>query len=82
MERVIGYIQAILDSPYTNMFLALVFMFTSVDAIITNYKSDITDISIHHGIALYGLVMFLKSVISALQAIVGIDKARGKWKKH
>ena len=62
------------------MFLALVFLYTSVNAIVSDYKSDIKGIGIHHGIMLYGLVMFLKSIISALQSLSKIKKANDEIK--
>ncbi|KJS07322.1 MAG: hypothetical protein VR77_01430 [Flavobacteriales bacterium BRH_c54] len=76
MEKVLNITETILNSPYVNMFLAVLFLYTSITGLIDNYQSNIKGLSIHHGIALYGLVMFLKSIITALQAISGIKKVK------
>jgi hypothetical protein len=62
------------------MFLALVFLYTSVSSMFDDYKSDIKGIGIHHGIALYGLVMFFKSILSALQSVSKMKKAHDQIK--
>jgi len=80
MDKIFNITDIILKSPYTNMFLALVFLYTSVNAIIDDYQSDIKGIGIHHGIALYGLVMFLKSILSALQSVSKMKKAHDEIK--
>lgn len=58
------------------MFLALLSLYTSITGLIDNYQSNIKGLSIHHGIAMYGLVMFLKSITTTLQAIGGIKKVK------
>ena len=80
MKKLFSISESILNSPYTNMFLALVFLYTSVSSIIDDYKSDIKGIGVHHGIALYGLVMFLKSILSALQSVSKMKKAHDEIK--
>jgi hypothetical protein len=75
MKNLFNTTDSILNSPYTNMFLALVFLYTSVNSIIDDYQSDIKGIGIHHGIALYGLVMFFKSILSTLQSVSKMKKA-------
>lgn len=79
MKRFLAVTDTIVNSPYTNMFLALLFLYSSITGIIDNYQSNIKGISIHHGIALYGLVMFIKSIITALQAVSGMEKAKEKF---
>lgn len=82
MGKFFNVTNAILNSPYVNMFLALLFLYTSITGLIDNYQSNIKGLSIHHGIALYGLVMFLKSIINALQALSKIEKAKGQMSKQ
>ena len=62
------------------MFLAVVFLYTSISAFINDYHVDIKKIGIHHGIALYGLVMFIKATLSALQSVSKIKKAQDELK--
>lgn len=63
------------------MFLAILFLVSSISGLIENYKLSIKGISIHHGIALYGLVMFLKSMIMALQAISKTEEVRRQFQR-
>lgn len=81
MKKIFTTANTVLNSPYTSMFLALLFLYTSITGLIDNYNSNIKGVNIHHGIALYGLVMFLKSIITALQAISGMEKAKDKFNK-
>lgn len=81
VEKILNVANVILNSPYTNMFLALLFLYTSITGLVDNYKSNVKGLTIHHGIALYGFVMFLKSIITALQALSGMEKAKDKFRK-
>lgn len=80
MKKVFEITDVILNSPYTNMFLAVVFLYTSFNSIIDDYHSGIKGIHVHHGIALYALLMFLKSLIAALQAISKMKEANDEIK--
>ena len=85
MKKLFDITDAILSSPYTNIFLSMVFLYTSVTAIIDDYASDIKGVGVNHGIALYGLVMFFKSALIALRSVSSIkhsrDQIKGKGEK-
>jgi hypothetical protein len=76
MKRVFTITEAIVNSPYTKMFLGILFLYSSITALISEYSSDLKGFSIHHGIAIYGLIMFLQSLISVLQAVDGLKKVK------
>ena len=69
MKKVFNVMETVINTPYTKMFLGILLLYSSINTMINDYSSSVKGISIHHSIALYGLVMFLQSLISVLQAL-------------
>ncbi len=80
MNKIYRISNTILNSPYTSMFLAIVFLYTSIDELIDNYNQNIKGLTVHHGLALYGLIMFLRAILNMLKAVSGMEAVQTQVK--
>ena len=71
MER----IRRFLDSPYTNIAIALVLVISSLGEGVETFVGELSefDLGVHHGVLLFGLAMLLRGLVETREAL---DKAR------
>ena len=76
MKRLYHLAERILEHPLFNILMAIMFMYGGISEALEDYHAKETGISIHHGIALYGLIMFVKSFVALLKVMKGLKKKR------
>jgi uncharacterized membrane protein HdeD (DUF308 family) len=61
-----------IDHPITNIVIAIVLIVSSLLEGWESFSEDISefDLGVHHGVLLFGVVMLLRGVVEALEAIV------------
>jgi len=76
MKRLIATAEVILKSPITNLVLAIMFLYSGISEAMEDYQAKETGIRIHHGVAMYGLILFVKSFVAILKVLRGMRKHR------
>ena len=74
MKGIFHLAERILAHPLTNIVLAIMFLYSGITDIMEDYKAKETGIKIHHGIALYGLILFVKSFVAWLKVLKGLKQ--------
>ena len=61
-----------IEHPITNISIALVLIVTSLLEGWESFSEDLSefDMGVHHGVLLFGIVMLLRGIIEALEAVV------------
>ncbi len=70
----------ILEHPLFNIGLAFMFLYGGISEALEDFHAKKTGVSVHHGIALYGLIMFVKSFVALLKVARGMNPERRKAK--
>lgn len=65
-----------LAHPLLNLVLAIMFMYGGVSEALDDYHARKTGLTVHHGIALYGLIMFIKSFVAVLKVLRGVKQVK------
>ncbi len=63
------YLKAITESPYVNLVVGLILIYTSVSEMIAEFDKVDHGISMHHGVALYGLLMVFRSIPELVEGL-------------
>lgn len=77
MKRLFHFSILLLESPIFNLFLAVMFLYGGIGEAIDDYNAKKSGVSVHHGIALYGIILFVKSFVASLKVVKGFYK--NKW---
>ena len=74
MKRLFHLAEHILAHPLFNVLLAIMFLYGGISQAIEDYHAKETGIKVHHGIALYGGILFVKSFVALLKVMKGMKK--------
>jgi len=74
MKRVFHLAEHILAHPITNILLAIMFLYSGITEALEDYRTQQTGIKVHHGVALYGLILFVKSFVAWLKVLKGLKQ--------
>jgi len=74
MKAIFHLAERILAHPITNILLAIMFLYSGITDAIEDYKANETGIKLHHGIAFYGLILFVKSFVAWLKVLKGLKR--------
>lgn len=74
MKNIFHLAEHILAHPITNILLAIMFLYSGITEAIEDYKANDTGIKVHHGVALYGLILFVKSFVAWLKVLKGLKR--------
>ena len=74
MKVIFHLAERILAHPITNILLAIMFLISGITDAIEDYNANVTGIKLHHGIALYGLILFVKSFVAWLKVLKGLKQ--------
>ncbi|MEM7085782.1 MAG: hypothetical protein AAF489_06340 [Bacteroidota bacterium] len=69
MKRIFRLAEHILAHPVTNILLAIMFLYSGITEAMEDYHSKETGLKVHHGVALYGLILFVKSFVAILKSL-------------
>jgi len=72
MKNIFHLAEHILAHPITNILLAIMFLYSGITEAIEDYNAKDTGIKVHHGVALYGLILFVKSFVAWLKVLKGL----------
>jgi hypothetical protein len=74
MKNIFHLAEHILAHPITNILLAIMFLYSGITEAIEDYNAKDTGIKVHHGVALYGLILFVKSFVAWLKVLKGLKR--------
>jgi len=76
MKRIFHWAEVVLEHPLFNIIMAIMFLYGGISEVLEDYHANDTGIKLHHGIALYGLILFFKSFKALLKVLKGIKHWR------
>jgi hypothetical protein len=74
MNKLFSLADQILKSPVTQFLIAVMLIYGGTSEIREDYQKAQHAISVHHGIALYGIIMIIRAGIALVKAIAGFGK--------
>ena len=74
MKKLFALADRILKNPVTNFLIAIMLIYGGSSEIFEDYNKAKNAITVHHGIALYGMIMLVKAGIAIFKAISGIGR--------
>lgn len=74
MKRLIATAEASLKNPVFNLILAIMFLYSGISEAMEDYNAKETGLKVHHGVAMYGLILFIKSFVAILKVLKGMRK--------
>lgn len=72
MKAIFHLAERILAHPITNILLAIMFLYSGITEVLEDHRANETGVKVHHGVALYGLILFVKSFVAWLKALKGL----------
>ena len=74
MKKLFTLADQILKSAVTQFLIAVMLIYAGTSEIKEDYQKAQHAITVHHGIALYGMIMILKAGIAIVKAIAGFGR--------
>ena len=74
MKKLFALADQILKSPVTQLLIAVMLIYGGTSEITEDYRKAQHAVSVHHGIALYGIIMIIRAGIALVKAISGVGR--------